>query len=104
MEKFKENGDTGQGVPNTDFGGSEKASKMKCLTEGRQRVAGGKGGVRSKEQDQQQGDLCLGLETRERTASPKNTRETACHPCDPISPLQKDTTVPREFLPGIPLA
>ena len=56
MEKFKGNGDTGQGAPNKDFGGSEKVSKMKCLTEGRQRVAGGKGGVRSKEQDRKQGD------------------------------------------------
>ena len=27
MEKFKGNGDTGQGAPNKDFGGSEKMAK-----------------------------------------------------------------------------
>ena len=39
MEKFKGNGDTGQGAPNKDFGGSEKGAKMKRLTEGRQTVS-----------------------------------------------------------------
>ena len=93
MEKFKGNGDTGQGAPNKDFGGSEKVSKMKCLTEG----------SRWKRWSEEQGagpktgGHCSGLKTRERMVFPRNTRETACQPCDPISPLQKHTMSPENF-------